>query len=327
MARLYIGNLGKIENGIVSVNAYGIAEQLSFPLLFKVFKPRHRLKAAEVYQTKLQLAQSIIAELVTFGFKIELVLADSFYGESSAFVSSLNALHLPWIMAIRSNHGVWMPSDVEVTYSEWQRFERVFSNGITEKRYIQEVIYGRRFEQRYWTLTNDPTALPNNSTWSVMSHLDAQRDHFDQIGNLYGLRTWVEYGFKQCKDKLGWADYRVTHYTQIERWWEIVSSAYLMVSLQFSGLNSGNAAPQEPLIEKFRTHACWHSSYSWTSRFHNLQLLIQPYVYFCLLKPWLSVFAVPLLEQGFSYLIRMLNQFSGWQHRIAPSQNSSFSSA
>lgn len=26
--------------------------------------------------------------------------------------------------------------------------------------------------------------------------------------------------------------YRVTHYSQIERWWEIVSSAYLMVSLQ-----------------------------------------------------------------------------------------------
>jgi SRSO17 transposase len=48
----------------VSVNAYGIAEQLSFPLLFKVFKPKQRLKAAEVYQTKLQLAQSLIAELV-----------------------------------------------------------------------------------------------------------------------------------------------------------------------------------------------------------------------------------------------------------------------
>jgi SRSO17 transposase len=89
-----------------------------------------------------------------------------------------------------------MPSDVEVTYSEWQRFERIFSNGTTEKRYIQDVIFGRRFEQCYWTLTNDPTELPDNSTWSVMSHLDKQRDHFDQIGNLYGLRTWVKYGFK-----------------------------------------------------------------------------------------------------------------------------------
>lgn len=107
-----------------------------------------------------------------------------------------------------------------------------------------------------------------------MSHLDEQRDHFDQIGNLYGLRTWVEYGFKQCKDKLGWADYRVTHYAQIERWWEIVSSAYLMVSLQFDRLNSADDATQEPLIEEFRAHACWQASSSWTSRFHNLQLII-----------------------------------------------------
>ncbi len=327
VARQYIGNIGKIENGIVSVNAYGIVEQLTFPLLFKVFKPKHRLKSEDVYQTKLQLAQSIIAELVEFGFHIELVLADSFYGESSAFVSHLDRLNLPWILAIRSNHGVWMPNDVEVTTSGWHRFERVFSNGTTEERYIEEVIFGRRFEHRYWTLTNDPATLPDTSTWSVMSHLDEQRDHFDQIGNLYGLRTWVEYGFKQCKDKLGWADYRVTHYAQIERWWEIVSSAYLMVSLQFEGLNSDNASPQEPFLEKFRAHACWQSSSSWTSRFHNLQLIIQPYIYFFLLKPWLSVFAVPSLERGFADLIRLLNQFSGWQYRRSLSVNSTFSSA
>lgn len=37
--RPYIGNLGKIENGIVSVNAYGLVEQLTFPLMFKIFKP------------------------------------------------------------------------------------------------------------------------------------------------------------------------------------------------------------------------------------------------------------------------------------------------
>jgi SRSO17 transposase len=177
VVRQYIGNIGKIENGIVSVNAYGLVEQLTFPLLFKVFKPKHRLKPKDVYQTKLQLGQSIIAELVSFGFKIELVLADSFYGESSAFVSKLDALHLPWILAIRSNHGVWMPNDVEVTTSGWHRFERVFSDGTSEEHYIEEVIFGRRLEHRYWTLTKCyyPATLPDNSTWSVMSHLDEQR--------------------------------------------------------------------------------------------------------------------------------------------------------
>jgi len=40
------------------------------------------------------------------------------------------------------------------------------------------------------------------------------------VGNIYGLRTWIEYGFKQVKDELGWADYRVTSYQEIERWWK-----------------------------------------------------------------------------------------------------------
>jgi hypothetical protein len=29
-----------------------------------------------------------------------------------------------------------------------------------------------------------------------------------EVGNFYGLRTWVEYGLKQSKNELGWGDYR-----------------------------------------------------------------------------------------------------------------------
>lgn len=322
VARQYIGNLGKIENGIVSVNAYGIVGALTFPLLFKVFKPKHRLKPEDVYQTKLQLAQRIIAELVELGFKIELVLGDSLYGESSAFVSFLDQMQLPWIMAIRSNHGVWMPNEVEVTTSEWQRFERVFSNKTMEERYIQEIIFGRRFECRYWTLTNDPLTLPDNSTWHVMSHLQDPQEHFDQIGNLYGLRTWIEYGFKQCKDQLGWADYRVTHYAQIERWWEMVSSAYLMVSLQFWGLENDPPAvldeDQLDLLTRFRQHQYWTEPQGWKRRLNNVQLLIQPFIYFCSIKPWLAVFDIPNLQHGFMSLIDHINQFPGWLPHPAP---------
>lgn len=90
--RQYIGNLGKIDSGIVSVNAYGISGQFTFPLLFKVFKPKQRLKEDDEYQTKLQLTQTIIQELVEFGFKIELVLADSLDGESHPFVELLGSV-------------------------------------------------------------------------------------------------------------------------------------------------------------------------------------------------------------------------------------------
>jgi SRSO17 transposase len=49
---------------------------------------------------------------------------------------------------------------------------------------------------------------------------------------------WVDYGLKQTKNELGWADFRLTHYTDIEKWWEIVCSAYLMVSLHSIALST-----------------------------------------------------------------------------------------
>ena len=44
--------------------------------MFKVFKPRKTLKESDTYQTKIELASSIVTELIEFGFKIESVLAD-----------------------------------------------------------------------------------------------------------------------------------------------------------------------------------------------------------------------------------------------------------
>src|SRR5262245_1033652 len=52
VARQYIGNLGKIENGIVSVNAYGVRDGMTFPLVFEVFKPQKRLHTDDQYKTK-----------------------------------------------------------------------------------------------------------------------------------------------------------------------------------------------------------------------------------------------------------------------------------
>lgn len=70
VAKQYIGNLGKTENGVVSVNAYALVNGLTYPLLFKIFKPRHRLKAGDEYKTKPQIAVEILQELKTYGFTI-----------------------------------------------------------------------------------------------------------------------------------------------------------------------------------------------------------------------------------------------------------------
>ncbi len=60
VARQYLGSIGKIDNGIVSVNAYGVYKNITFPLMFKVFKPRGTLKKGDSYKTKIEIASEII---------------------------------------------------------------------------------------------------------------------------------------------------------------------------------------------------------------------------------------------------------------------------
>lgn len=104
VSRQYLGSVGKIDHGVVSVNAYGLYKNITFPLLCKIFKPKGTLKAGDIYRTKIEIASEMINELIAYGFKIELVLADSLYGESSLFVRTIEEHNLSYVLSIRSNH-------------------------------------------------------------------------------------------------------------------------------------------------------------------------------------------------------------------------------
>ena len=111
----------------------------------------------------------------------------------------------------------------------------------------------------------------------------------------------------------------MTDYQEIERWWEIIFSAYLMVSLQssaFKNLKDQNDTSSQPnykahkQLNKFSLHSGWQSNEtSWTCILNNLRLIVQPKIFFCLIYPWLEVFSIPDLVKGFLILIGIMNQF------------------
>jgi SRSO17 transposase len=49
-------SVGKVDKGIVSVNAYGIYKNISFSLSFQIFKPKETLKPSDQYKNKIYLA-------------------------------------------------------------------------------------------------------------------------------------------------------------------------------------------------------------------------------------------------------------------------------
>ena len=137
---------------------------------------------------------------------------------------------------------------------------RIFSNEKSETRYIREIIYGQKEAVTYWEITTVPETMSENSTSLVMTNI--KRKIKKILGNIYGLRTSVEYGFRQSKQELGWTDYRFTNFKDIEKWWEIIFCVYLMISLNsqaFLSLNQFHPTEADSYSTSvdFSTHQQW----------------------------------------------------------------------
>ena len=163
-----------------------------------------------------------------------------------------------------------------------------------------------------------------------MTNLQLSRSKMKKIlGNLYGLRTWVEYGFRQCKQELGWTHYRFTNFAEINKWWEMIFSVYWMVSSHskvFYNLNQPQNSSDSPLPTKdaisdftdFTLHQQWSNQGGWKTTLNNLRLIIyakryplgQPAILFWTIIPWLDIFPNRSLLLGFHQLIAAMNRFS-----------------
>jgi len=122
---------------------------------------KQELKPEEQYH-KPEIA--MLMKLESMGFKFNLVLADSLYGESGKFISVLDELNLNYIGdSLKSFRRA--TSKTKIQYLKWHRFKRVFSDLTREYRFIREIIPGKE-KKRYWQIT---VALPDHSTWYVMS--------------------------------------------------------------------------------------------------------------------------------------------------------------
>ena len=100
---------------------------------------------------------------------------------------------------------IWVTRDLAVMAGE-----TVLAGGSSTPRFMREVVFGRRkgYRQRFFQITTDPVHQPPETTWYIVTNLPGKIEQ--TVGDLYGWRTWIEYGFKQAKDELGWADYRLT---------------------------------------------------------------------------------------------------------------------
>ena len=111
----------------------------------------------------------------------------------------------------------------------WHQVIRRFRDGHTERWWAAELTllgYGPERAVRAVCATTDRRELPSLSTWYLTTNLSPGQAPLGEIVRMYGLRNWIEQGYKQMKDELGWADFMVRSDRAIRRHWTLVCCAF-----------------------------------------------------------------------------------------------------
>jgi SRSO17 transposase len=115
--RQYSGTLGKVGNCQITVSVHAVGERATQPLGWRLYLPgewcddsERRRKAkipdAVCFQTKPQLASELCEQAAGWKVPTAPVLADSAYGDDTAFRSDLHALELEYVVAVRAETSV-----------------------------------------------------------------------------------------------------------------------------------------------------------------------------------------------------------------------------
>ena len=258
VARQYLGSIGKIDGGIVAVTSLWADERVYYPLHVKPYTPAVRLpkgKADPAFRTKPQLAVELVDAALDAGFSFRAIVADCFYGENATFEGALTDAGLPFVLALKPSSGIWAPAEAVHTPEEaarelgwngpddpgdWTPVVRRFRDAHQETWWAADLSdgpYGPDKPVRVVVATTDPATLPPLTTWYLATNLPRPgAPHADEapfapadlaeIVRLYGLRNWVEQGYKQLKQELGWADFLVRSDPAIRRHWQLVFCAF-----------------------------------------------------------------------------------------------------
>ena len=258
VGRQYLGSIGKVDRGVVTVGSLWADERVYYPLAVEPFTPKQHFALGERdpgYRTKPQIAVELVTQAVAAGIPFRAVVADSFYGENDTFRTGLAQLGVGYVLALRPSHAWWAPvgtvnSLVDVARTaawdgpeapgDWQLVERTFRDGHTEPWWALEVTvgpYGPTKRHRAVIATTDPATLPEQATWYLLTNLpapgtaspaasDLPPADLAEVVRLYGLRNWVEQSYKHVKYALGWDAYQVRRDHAMRRHWALVCCAF-----------------------------------------------------------------------------------------------------
>jgi SRSO17 transposase len=110
VGRQYLANLGKIDNGVVSVSTLWADARIYYPLEVEPYTPARHFtdgKHDPAFRTKPAIALDLVERAVASDMPFRAVVADSLYGEHGGFLAGLERLGIGYVVALKPSHAWW----------------------------------------------------------------------------------------------------------------------------------------------------------------------------------------------------------------------------
>jgi SRSO17 transposase len=229
----YSGTLGKTANCQVTVNCHYAERTLAWPVATRLYLPedwasdlsrrtKARVPEEVAFQTKPQIALTLLDQAHLWGIRHSGVTADADYGDNPNFLAGLEKRREVYVVAIRSDFLVALGS----RQAPAQRVDAVLADlpastwrTVHWRQGSQEWLRGRFVALRCWRVTTDGQ---RHRGWLIGERqARGQRERWKSFWSNFGpqmplsemveyahRRHWVEQFHEEAKGELGWDQYQ-----------------------------------------------------------------------------------------------------------------------
>lgn len=254
VGRQYIGQIGKVDNGMVEVTSHIYDGLRGYPLDVCMYRPAAGFengKEDPEFKKKPELALELIDRCLARDLKPGTVLLDAGYGNNGPFLAQLEERQLQYVASLSKNRMVYakLPGDpvrnkhklediaknlapeqfekitlkLDVPRDVWVAVIPIHFPKLEGTRMLAIQLNAPTFSEAQevdYYITN---AAPETATaaWTVRSYSD---------------RNWIEVFYRETKGWLGMSEYQVRDKRSIERHWILVFTAFTFLTCQrFTG--------------------------------------------------------------------------------------------
>jgi SRSO17 transposase len=226
VGRQYIGEIGKTDNGIVTVTTHLYDGKKSLPLDLEIYRHATSLEKGKEdpeFKKKPDIALALIDKSLERGYRPGIVLIDGGYGNNSSFISGLETRELKYLGVVAKNRHVIIEneSEIESEIRLDKLAERLSPEDFTEVQLNltkPKTVWVATFRAKISKLegTRNFAIVMNASSVTeatdidyLMTNVEESKVTAEWVVTTYSQRNWVEVFYREVKGWLGWKEYQV----------------------------------------------------------------------------------------------------------------------